>query len=239
VTWKDLDPFVGATVALLVIFAVYAVVSGTVQFWRVAMGVDGRASTSKFQALVWTVVVLFAYLAVLIARLHVADLTVLPAIPQNVLIALGLSLTTSVAAAGITTNRIAEGKSQRIAGGTGASGLGALVKTDAGSLDLGKSQLLVWTLVAVAIYLLSTSQVVATTLAAASAADLPKTLPDIDPTLMILTGLGQAAYLGNKFVSSSQVETPHADPGGSSFTSEPKVVSVVAPEQPRAVTPNP
>ena len=153
---RSIDPLLAAAIALGLLWLGYRLVSGTARFWRVAVGVDGRYSSSRFQGLVWTIVVLFAYLAIFVARAHRGSIEPIHDIAPNVLTALGLSLGTTAAAAGITSSRVARKREVRSSDGAAAQGLAALVEDDTGRPDLAKGQLLAWTLVTLAVYLVST-----------------------------------------------------------------------------------
>jgi hypothetical protein len=72
-------------------------------------------------------------------------------------------------------------------------GMAALFLDDGGVLDTSKIQLVAWTILGVGTYLLS--------LGDAIAASATPALPDINPALMALMGLGQGAYLGKKLVT--------------------------------------
>jgi hypothetical protein len=214
---KNLDPFVGALGFLSIIWAIVAVAHRSAKIWRVAVGVDGKFSTSKLQQFIWTGAVVFSYAAVFLARAHLARLEPIHEIPPNVLLALGFTVGTSILAAGITTDHVESGKEIKTSAGTIGQGAASLVEDDAGRLDLAKVQLLAWTLIAIFAYVLSTIDVVGRTLATAVDSQLPG-LPDIDPTLMVLTGLGQGAYIGKKLVTKTtsgitSLSVPKAAPG--------------------------
>jgi hypothetical protein len=74
------------------------------------------------------------------------------------------------------------------------------VNDDFNNPSLHKAQLMLWTGVALAIYAVATVDAVGRTLAATNGAVLPK-LPDLDTTLLVLSGIGQASYLATKVVS--------------------------------------
>ena len=76
-------------------------------------------------------------------------------------------------------------------------GISPIFKSDDGRLDLAKIQLLAWTALALTVFL---GQV----LEQLRAPQVTSSLPDIDPTLMVLTGLGSATYVGRKLVTSSR-----------------------------------
>jgi len=190
---------------------------------RAIEGADGRASTSKFQFFVWTGTVLFAYVAIYVARLvHGHDLSFFGDLPRNTLIVTGSSIVTLTAAKAITSNQVANGLSQKtsvaspsppaattptITDTTGTPaptpvapvkppvnpGAAALFQDDDGILDISKLQLVAWTTIGVVWFVLRVGEVIM------HYARPP--LPEIDPALMALMGFGQAAYLGKKLVT--------------------------------------
>jgi len=178
-------------------------------------GADGRASTSKFQFFIWTLAVSLAYIAVVARR---GDFSAIPEVPTHLLIAMGFSATTLAAAKGITTVYSSSGALSKpdavpaavnadgktgiaFAGRTiqakpdrkpSAAGWAGLLQDDGGFPDLSKIQLLFWTFLAIAIFIAAVWRAVQTA---------KPDLPDVDPSLMVLMGLGQAAYLGKKLVT--------------------------------------
>jgi hypothetical protein len=82
-----------------------------------------------------------------------------------------------------------------------------LVSDDDGHVQLPKVQMLFWTIIAVVIYFIETWR----TVSRASAGGSIK-LPDIDTTLLVLTGLGQGTYLGRKLLDSDQPVLHSATP---------------------------
>lgn len=189
---------------LLSLFLLYMIsvwVTGRVGPLQSAMGADGRLSTSKFQFLVWTAVVVFSYAWLYAARAQTGNTDVIGNIPQNVLIAMGISIATAAGAKAITSSYILSGRINKPAPAEGASA-SDLVANDNDAPDLTKIQMLVWTFVAATVYLVRVAgQVDAFTGCAAASC----VFPDIDASLMVLMGLGQGAYLGNKLVT---VDTP-------------------------------
>ena len=142
---------------ILVGFAFLALVFGLYWVWKrswnvfvLAEGADGRLSTSKFQVLLWTIVVLFGYVVVETGRFMRGNFDALDKIPPNVLIALGFTLGTATLAKGITTSFIAGGRLKKEP--DKQSGASTLVADDDGAPDLSKAQLLAWTLLALVVY---------------------------------------------------------------------------------------
>jgi len=165
---------------------------------KLVCGSDGSLSTSKFQLVLWTVVIVFSYLVMfsfLGKAKNFADL----GLPDNVLIVMGISATTAVVAKGIAvSNAAAAAKAAGIAVAPGsgtvlvsrAAGAAAgLFQGDDGMPDLGKVQLMIWTLIGICIYLTKVHHQLVTQV---------RVMPDIDQTLMVLMGLGHGAYLGKK-----------------------------------------
>ena len=167
-----------------------------------AMGADNRLSTSKLQILFWTATVGFVYAMVYADRTITGGASSLMGIPQNVLIALGISVTTTVAAQAITGSQAAANPDVKTQNPTPSYDPAALVRNDDGvTASLTKVQLLFWTLVAVCVYLVTSFHSLGTIAACATDSC---SLPDIDTVLMVFTGLGHASYLGGKLVTNVQ-----------------------------------
>ncbi len=155
-----------------------------------------RLSASKFQALVWTYVTLFAYGSIFGTRLQgmtsEAPFAELPQIPRNFLFLMGLSAITVTGAKGVTISYKSQGRISDISGGllTGPEGQGDLLKT----------QMLVWTIVAASMYIIKLVR----GLNDGSIYDMP----NIDQTLLVLMGISQGSYLGNKLVTRNVIKTP-------------------------------
>ncbi len=172
--------------AILLILWLAIGFGATFNLAKIVRGEDGRPSTSKLQVFLWTAVVVFGYIAIYVAQVQAGQIMP-PSIPNNVLIAMGVSVATAVAAKSITVKSIAAGNTKP------AGSLGGILEDDSGNPDLSKIQLMVWTLIAIAVYLCNAHHFIAAP---------TNKLPDIDPTLMILMGLGHAGYLGTKVASS-------------------------------------
>jgi hypothetical protein len=219
--------------------------------WALAIGEDGAPSTSKFQMLVWTAAVVFAFLAIYQIRFSNGYRQGLPGLPTNLLVAMGISVATAVSAKSIAVNAQANNDAKAIAPFAGLAGpavaadgpglvpavapvapvaagagdnvppVGAVVASpvtvptnksgifadDSGLPDLGKVQLVLWTLIAVGVFLSEVFALIQNPncprfdpKASSSACNLG--LPDIGQTLMILMGLGNGAYIGKKIAES-------------------------------------
>ena len=70
---------------------------------------------------------------------------------------------------------------------------------DEGNADIGKIQMMVFTIIGVLAYTVSVAQICGGLLQAASISSVP-TMPDVGGTLLVLMGLAHATYVGNKLV---------------------------------------
>jgi hypothetical protein len=216
---KAVDPWLETVVLLGILWLTYRVVNGSWRFWLLAVGVDGRYSSSRFHGLCWTIVVFVAYTVLYLARVHAGSTEALHEIPPNVLTALGLSLGTTVAAAGITSSRVARNTTIKSHSPRSELTFAALVEDDQGNPDLVKAQLMVWTFVSLAVYIVATVDAVTRTLAATNPTLLPA-LPDIDTTLLVLSGIGQGSYLAAK-VATTPPKSPSPAGQATSSTAAP------------------
>jgi hypothetical protein len=73
------------------------------------------------------------------------------------------------------------------------------VQGDDGRADLSKIQLLAWTVVAIGVYM----NLLVSNVNQGIETAIPPELPDIDPTLLILMGIGSGAYLGRKLITTA------------------------------------
>ncbi|MEA2720244.1 MAG: hypothetical protein QOJ39_2108 [Candidatus Eremiobacteraeota bacterium] len=204
-------PMHAAFVLIVLIVIAYVLLNDSANPLRLALGDDGRLSTSKFQFLMWTVPVVFVFATLMFARNgQIAN------VPPNVLVALGFSLSTVVGAKGITVSYKAANRIVKSDGARDARGNllpapvlhpGDLFENDRGQPDLTKAQMLAWTVVAIADFLYNffvhfTCYVdTAPPTDATCVSAMRNNFPDIDTALMVLMGLGQGTYLAGKLVS--------------------------------------
>lgn len=212
-------PYAAGIAGLLVLWLILAI--ATKQHpWSLVMGEDGRRSTSKFQMLIWTAAVVFGFLAIYSIRL-VNGSQQAPAVPTNLLIAMGISVATAVSAKGIAVSSQAKTDAANTAAAVAAAAVGApgplaaastpdlsgIFADDSGSPDLGKTQVVLWTVIAVGVFLYQVVELIHCPACCSAGRAAPCTvgdlgLPDIDRTLMILMGLGHGAYIGKKIAES-------------------------------------
>jgi hypothetical protein len=206
---KAANPALETALFLVVLWLLYRAVTGSWRVWQLAVGIDGRYSTSLFQGLAWTLVVGAGYLVLFLARVHVGTTQALGDLPANVVTALGLSLGTTVTAAGITSGRVSRDPDYKQAATPAGQSLASLVEDDQGDPSLVKTQLMLWTIVALGIYVVALADAVSRTLAVANGTP-PPGLPDIDTTLLVLSGIGQATYLTHKIVAAPRAQVDAA-----------------------------
>lgn len=216
VGWKWLAILIGLGSLVILEVAVF-IGSGQWNPWTLVLGEDKhkRASTSKFQWLLWLIVVLFAYVVLWVIRARQGDFSALPNIPTNLMVVLGASTGTAAIAKGIAVGQESRRAHADAAAEAAAAGVdvvvptapppkvppppgkptqGILVDDSTNSPDIAKVQMVSFTFVAIAIFLATLFHQIAT--------NPPLTaLPDIDSSLMVLMGISQGGYLAKKLVS--------------------------------------
>ncbi len=144
---------------------------------------DGRMSVSLTQMFLWTVAVGASVLALGITRLEI------PYIPETLVILMGLSVTTSVVGHWQTDSLIEEKrKREEDIGGEEKPKLKDLVTLKVpnavGDADLGKAQLLFWTIITLAIFVIKSI--------------VEGELWAVPAELLVLMGISQAGFLTRK-----------------------------------------
>ncbi len=208
--WPSVSWGLSVFVGLLLI---QRVLLGTWNPLHLVVGTDGLLSVSKLQWMLWTGTVLFAYVAIYVAQVRTDVFTSLGDVPVNVLRAMGFSTATAAVAKGIAaaTKRLpAIDIVGHVAVRQGRPwSLADLVTDDDDRADISKVQLLAWTILAIVIFILQTFDTLGKV---ATAAPGQLRLPDIDASLMVLMGLGQAGYIGKKIASIKDVPKAVAAP---------------------------
>jgi hypothetical protein len=206
----------------VVTFLLYFLLSGLHPL-QLIVGEDNRYSNSKFQVALWFFVLITTYIATFGLRAFAGVIGQI-GIPEHLLLLSGMSAFTYAAAKGITTSKVNDAQARGIADpkNTAASpsllrnlthddGLspiaaesvvpgGPLHLLHAGrlpSLDLGDAQMVIVTVLAVAVYVYGVLHFmgVPDKLYAVTA-----NLPDVDSTILSIFGLGQGAYITKKAV---------------------------------------
>jgi hypothetical protein len=186
-------PYVVGVFSVAVLFLLYKVTTKE-RFSRLYEGADGRPSTSKFQFFLWTMVVILTYTALYTVKLIHRQFDPITYLPQNLLIAIGMSVISASAAKAITVSYINTGRISKVPVASGKGQFGDIFQDDSGVPDLSKLQMIAWTFISIVTYLVVVGQHIA---------NADPRIPDIDSSLMALMGLGHAAYLGKKAVNTS------------------------------------
>ena len=154
----------------------------------------GYPTLSKFQFLLWTIVIAFSYLAIQIIVITGTDYSgeyLLNNIPENLLALMGISV-----AVPIINSNIKHASSKKLV--DDKKFFGTMFYNTEGSLDLARLQMFLWTIIGIGIflYILFDQVMTLTTIEELF-------IPDVSPTLLILMGLSQTAYLGSKIAKNN------------------------------------
>jgi hypothetical protein len=144
--------------------------------------------------MVWLVAILFAYVALWVLRAQSGDYSAISAVPTNLLLVLGFSTGTAVAAKGITYGYTSSNKLAKPSANNSLGTKSGLLKDDSGTPELAKIQMIGFTIVAIGIF-------VATLIHQIASNPVNADLPNIDSSLLVLMGISQGGYLGKKLVT--------------------------------------
>lgn len=173
-------------------------------------GADNRYSNSKFQVILWFFILITIYLAATWLRLRYGgtDFITEVNIPPNLLLLSGLSALTFVTAKGITQGKIDSGAVTKTVAAKPRFPFD-LFHDDVGRVDMADFQMIVVTLLAVAVYLVRGFGFL-------ESVELHSvvTLPDVDTTILATFGLGQGAYLAKKYLGDVGGGLPLPTPAG-------------------------
>jgi hypothetical protein len=212
-------PYFWGILALFILWGFYRICTGDSNPLHLAVGQDDRASASKFQFFLWTVVVVFSYVVLYSAKASHGDWGVFDNVPPNLLILMGVSTGSMVLSKGIMSIKTTQGSAQiskpeeenKVAATPAVAPAPAaenkkkyfgtfkfkyLVFDDDGYPALNQMQMIAWTFISIVIYLVL---VVRQT----SFSNGVYVLPNVDESLLVLMGISQGAYLGKKLVTTS------------------------------------
>ncbi len=178
------------------------------------IGADGRASTSKLQAVMWTYALLLVLLYMLVLNRTLWHGAATPSPPSGAFDAfvhspfqpeyfalLGLPVAVAVAAKALTTGKTASGQLTKSASESRglAAGLAEIVSNDTGQADLVDLQYFAFNVVALLYFFVQFATV--TTI------DPSKGLPTIPSTLLALAGVSTTGYLVKKALETGVAPT--------------------------------
>lgn len=171
------------------------------------LGADGPHSSSKWQMLVWFTVLVVAYGATVVLRVWAGGIAYVGGveIPARLLVLSGLSALTFAGARTIRQVKESRAAARRRAANAGESGRATrprprfpadLVRDGSDPPDLARFQMIVVTVLAVAVYVIRVFGCLGRVELAVTTS-----LPDVDTVLLGGVGISQAAYLANKAVA--------------------------------------
>jgi hypothetical protein len=195
-------PLLARLIAVSVSGLILLLLAGIVTGWkplRFVLGVDNRYSNSQTQLALWFGVVATVYLTAFALRIFYLGTDYIGGVglTEHVMELTGLSALSFGGAKVITAQKVANAEEKGLPPGKLKAArpnlLRDLVTNDAGQADLGDFQMILITIVAVIIFLLSSIHFLERL-----AVEQQIVLPDVDTALLSGFGLGQGAYLLKK-----------------------------------------
>lgn len=190
--------FLISAISIIAILYIFKILSKRT-LKEIILNDKGYPTLSKFQFLLWTLVIAFTYLSlqiiIVVGTNYSGTTYLLKEPPVNLLALMGISVAVPLAAAG-KTNRMKKIKKQ-----DDSKAFGSMFLNLNGKLDLARLQMFLWTIIGIGIYLHTVFDEVFTLTASEQLF-----LPDVASILVFLMGLSQAAYLGQKYVGSDSQE---------------------------------
>lgn len=162
------------------------------------VGQDNRYSNSKFQMATWIFISIFSYVTLFFQRYFagtdILSFASIINIPENLGILMGISAGSFVGAKAITASQVTSGTITKPA--ANKPSLTDLITDDNKCIDLGDLQMFSWTLIGALIYLLNFYR-----MWLYLDPSIEVSLPTVDSSILALTGVSQAAYIGKKLVT--------------------------------------
>ncbi len=155
---------------------------------------DLYPSLGRFQLLLWTFVIAFAFLVVSFVRI-LSNVLPPTALPANILTLLGINAGSTVVSYGVSGGKYYP-RLQTVAPEEPPQPLSTMLNEN-NQFSITRFQMLSWTFVAVLIFL----GTFFTTMASPPSPLTQLDLPDVSSTLVVLTGISQGAYLSGKQAS--------------------------------------
>ncbi len=168
---------------------------------------DWYPSLALFQFVMWTSSIGFLFLGVYLTRAFAGVIAFPPAIPTNLLVLMGISVAVPIVSGGISgikyTTDTPKERPDKL------KPFSSMLEEN-NKPTLARFQMFIWTWLGIIIYLALFIAMITQPGALENVENL--SLPDIDPTLVALMGLSQAAYIGGKAVASQAVELTRIEP---------------------------
>lgn len=185
--------YAAITVIIISFFVRFLLHKSDKKFRSIILNEAGYPSLAIFQFLLWTVVVAFSYLMVYYLRINSGLYEPPSTISTNILILLGISTAVPIVSAGVGSVVYKEDPSKPE---TPKVHKWSSMLLENGRASLARYQMFLWTWIGIGLYI---AILFFTVFSPATLAD-PSLLelPDIDPTLVVLMGLSQGAFIGGK-----------------------------------------
>jgi hypothetical protein len=169
-------------------------------------------SLSLFQFVIWTSIIAFLYFGVYLTRIFGGYIGFPPTPPSNLLTLMGISVAVPVVSNGVSTFKYgATGKDTTLSPQEIIKNhpLSTMLEEN-NKPSLSRFQMFIWTWIGITIYLAIFFVMITKPGTLQAVENLH--LPDIDPTLVLLMGLSQGAYVGGKLVASQSMEITKINP---------------------------
>lgn len=201
VTRGDVLVIVAGSIGLVIVFSVllgFCIrrVSADFRYSDLILDDSWKPSLAIFQFFVWTLIISFSYLFIELLRLKAGVTTFPESPPANLLLLMGISVVVPLASEKIAPVLL---PAQRPAPRPPSIPAWETMFMQDGKLTLSRFQMFLWTCIAVLLYIFLLINTVLLQVKDVTALGLP----DIDVTLVVLMGISQGAYLGNKLVMQS------------------------------------
>lgn len=159
---------------------------------------DWYPSLAILQFFAWTLVIIFAFFGVYLVRIFNGISEPPTEIPLSLLALMGISVATSIVSGGVSSIKYKTNDSKK-AKETGKNAGFSSMLQEKGKLTLTRFQMFGWTWIGITVYLIILFSNVTDNVNSGNFEAL--ILPDIDPTLVVLMGMSQGAYVGGKMIT--------------------------------------
>ena len=189
---------------------------------------DYYASLPRFQFLLWTFAISFTFVSVYLIRISGGEFGFPTQIPNEVLALMGISVIVPAISTPLSGYKYDTSFTQKPPCEEEITPVSDMLM-ESGKPALFRYQMFLWTLIGIAIYLLLFFSVAVTTITNVEKFENCKSncgsdpltgfsLPNINPSLVILTGLSQGGYLSGKLVARTPIKIERVVRGTETLT---------------------
>jgi hypothetical protein len=187
---------------VLAVSFLFITLLGKQKFHHIVVNSAGYYSLALIQFLAWTIVVTTFFLALYLVRIWGNELSFMEGLPYNILVLLGISTLVPILSSAVGQYKQPDTPVKTMEKFEKEDHHLSEMLFENGRPSLSRYQMFIWTVVSLLIYIFSFFRIIA-------APDLDVstlTLPDIDPTLVVLMGLSQGAFIGGKLTMKVEKE---------------------------------